>query len=113
MEGDVIESFAHPGYRPLEARLGIKVHLLPEGKNTDGIFHIQQVNSYHSRLKRWMRRFNCVATKYLPDYLYWFKWLELAKGTSEEKSERLIVESNYHLEKVLWKDFKKFIPQFM
>lgn len=30
-----------------------------------GIYHIQNVNSYHSRLKRWIDRFNGVATKYL------------------------------------------------
>jgi hypothetical protein len=30
-----------------------------------GIYHIQNVNSYHSRLKSWMERFNGVVTKYL------------------------------------------------
>ncbi len=32
----------------------------------DGVFHIQNVNAYDSRLKNWMRRFHGVATKYLP-----------------------------------------------
>ena len=35
------------------------------------IFHIQNVNGYHSRLKSWMTRFNGVATKYLVNYLGW------------------------------------------
>ena len=35
------------------------------------IFHIQNVNGYHSRLKSWMTRFNGVATKYLGSYLGW------------------------------------------
>ncbi len=35
------------------------------------IFHIQNVNGYHHRLKSWMVRFNGVATKYLPNYLGW------------------------------------------
>jgi len=35
------------------------------------IFHIQNVNGYHSRLKTWMTRFNGVATKYLGSYLGW------------------------------------------
>lgn len=30
-----------------------------------GVYHIQNVNSYHSRLKKWMDRFNGVSTKYL------------------------------------------------
>ncbi len=37
----------------------------------DSIFHIQNVNGYHHRLKSWMVRFNGVATKYLPSYLGW------------------------------------------
>lgn len=32
----------------------------------DGIFHIQNVNAYGSRLKDRMRRFHGVATRYLP-----------------------------------------------
>ena len=30
---------------------------------------LQNVNAYDNRLKGWMRRFNGVATKYLPNYL--------------------------------------------
>ncbi|MHB1287567.1 MAG: IS1595 family transposase, partial [Leptospirales bacterium] len=33
-----------------------------------GIFHIQNVNAYHSRPKGWMERFHGVATRYLPNY---------------------------------------------
>ncbi len=42
----------------------------------DGVFHIQNVNAYTSRLKGWMRRFNGVATRYLPSYLGWRRMLE-------------------------------------
>ena len=41
-----------------------------------GVFHVQNVNAYHSRLKRWMARFNGVATKYLDSYLAWFRELD-------------------------------------
>lgn len=30
------------------------------------------MNAYHSRLKRWIRPFNGVSSKYLPNYLVWF-----------------------------------------
>jgi transposase-like protein len=40
------------------------------------VFHIQNVNAYHSRLKGWMRRFRGVATSYLPNYLGWRRMLE-------------------------------------
>jgi IS1 family transposase len=54
-----------------------------------GIYHIQNVNSYHSRLKRWMDRFNGVATKYLEHYLAWFRYpdsKEYENTTSNKKN---------------------------
>ncbi|MGE5599373.1 MAG: hypothetical protein ACM3XS_08335, partial [Bacteroidota bacterium] len=54
-----------------------------------GIYHIQSVNSYHSRLKTWVRRFNGVATKYLLNYLIWHEHLDetrkLQRGMGEQK----------------------------
>lgn len=41
-----------------------------------GLYHIQNVNNYHRRLKGWIQRFNGVATKYLNNYLTWFQTLE-------------------------------------
>ena len=46
-----------------------------------GIFHIQNVNAYHSRLKSWMHRFHGVATRYLPNYLGWRRFLEVPSAT--------------------------------
>jgi transposase-like protein/IS1 family transposase len=57
-----------------------------------GIYHIQNVNNYHSRLKTWVRRFNGVATKYLENYLAWFRFLDM-KGherTREVKKDFLV-----------------------
>lgn len=41
-----------------------------------GVYHVQNVNAYDSRLKQWMGRFHGVATKYLVNYLGWRRWLE-------------------------------------
>lgn len=46
---------------------------LSAGERVKGIYHIQNVNNYDSRLKGWMRRFNGVATKYLDSYLGWYR----------------------------------------
>ncbi len=51
-----------------------------------GIYHIQNVNSYHSRLKRWIKRFNEVASKYLEHYLAWFRFLEIEGFTGSVKN---------------------------
>jgi len=44
-----------------------------KGEYTWGIYHIQNVNAYTSRLKGWMRKFNGVATKNLGTYLGWHR----------------------------------------
>lgn len=58
--------------------LGVEHHAITvsAGQHTDGAWHIQNVNNYHSRLKTWLRRFNGVATSYLPNYLGWFRTLD-------------------------------------
>lgn len=40
------------------------------------VLHIQNVNGYTSRFKKWLARFNGVATKYLQNYLGWCRKLE-------------------------------------
>jgi transposase-like protein len=46
-------------------------------------FHIQNVNSYHSRLHGWMERFHGVATKYLDNYLSWYRFFESSDNPNE------------------------------
>jgi transposase-like protein len=46
---------------------------LSAGERSWGVYHIQNVNNYDSRLKGWMRRFNGVATRYLDSYLGWHR----------------------------------------
>ena len=41
-----------------------------------GVYHIQNVNSYHSRMKKWLGRFNGVASKYMNNYLTWFNFID-------------------------------------
>ena len=53
------------------------------------VLHIQTVNSYISRFKKWMDRFNGVATKYLPNYLGWRRMLD--KSAAVLTPERCLV----------------------
>lgn len=51
-----------------------------EGERKRGSFHIQNVNSYHSRLKSWIiYGFHGVATKYLNHYIWWRHELEMKR----------------------------------
>lgn len=50
---------------------------LQQGKHVlNRAFHIQNVNTYDSRLKTWIRQFNGVATRYFDNYLGWDRLLE-------------------------------------
>ena len=51
---------------------------LHAGERVRGPWHIQNVNSYHGRLKSWIARFRGVATDYLENYLGWFRALDRA-----------------------------------
>ncbi len=48
---------------------------------TKGNLHIQNINSLHSRLKKWINAdFYGVSTKYLQNYLNWFRCKEKFKN---------------------------------
>jgi transposase-like protein len=71
----VLVSDGAGAYRAFADKAGIPhVQLnLSQGEHACGIYHVQNVNNYCSRLKGWMRRFNGVATKYLDSYLGWHR----------------------------------------
>lgn len=63
-------------------------------------FHVQNVNAYHSRLKGWLRRFNGVATRYLPNYLAWHRMLD-ALGPQARPMHLLRVAHGVHYQQCL------------
>lgn len=59
-------------HRPINLSAGIRV--------VAGVYHVQNVNAYDSRLKDWVRRFHGVATRYLDSYLGWFRAIDRTRG---------------------------------
>jgi hypothetical protein len=66
-------------YNPFCYEQNILHKVLSGHQVIDKTFHINTVNAYHSRLKNWHRRFHGTATKYLANYLGWFRALEVQK----------------------------------
>ena len=64
-------------HKRLNVSAGIKV--------LDKVFHIQNVNAYHSRLKEWLIRFHGVATKYLSHYLGWHRYMDTHEKLNENE----------------------------
>lgn len=54
----------------------------------EGIYHIQHVNSTHHRVKKWIdEKFWGVSTKYLQQYLNWFRLKEILKQSKQPAKE--------------------------
>ncbi|MCM3671979.1 IS1595 family transposase [Mesobacillus maritimus] len=67
------------GYKTYAKEKGLehyRINTKKTGYVIKGLYHIQNVNNYHGRLKQWIDRFKGVATKYLNHYLAWFQFLE-------------------------------------
>ena len=66
-----------------EEGITIETIIASKGEHVvEGVIHVQNVNAYISRLKRWMRSFNGVATKYLAHYIGWRRLLEIYDSES-------------------------------
>jgi transposase-like protein len=85
---------ANRGYRPYCKKKQIQLVQLKKDQRKHGIYHIQNVNSYHSGLKKWMRMFNGVASKYLDGYLAWFGFrVKKAETAMNTKMKDMVIEA--------------------
>lgn len=64
---------------------GIDLVQLKSGTSKKGIYHIQHVNNYHSRLKIFIDGFKGVSIKYLDNYLVWNNLVNYFKEDTFEK----------------------------
>lgn len=71
--------------------LGVEHHAvnLSAGIRVDGPWHVQNVNAFCSRLRDWMRRFKGVSSRYLDNYLGWFRALDRTPGFSPNPASLL------------------------
>ncbi|MES2760165.1 MAG: IS1595 family transposase [Pseudomonadota bacterium] len=83
----VLVTDGHAAYRSFArtARIAHRAVNLAAGVRVDGPLHVQNVNAYHSRFKQWLRHFNGVASRYLPNYLGW-RWAIDAKRISSPEA---------------------------
>lgn len=79
-------------------QLGVEHHAinLSAGIRVDGAWHIQNVNAYHSRLKTWVRKFNGVATRYLANYLGWFRTMDRESAAGLKPAQWLALAIGNH-----------------
>jgi hypothetical protein len=67
----------------------------------DKVYHIQHVNSYHSRLEDWInRKFKSVVTKYMNNYLSWIRFLEIACDMDKNTRKKTLLLTMFKSTKV-------------
>jgi transposase-like protein len=82
----VLCSDGHINYYWLTRKENIKHVELNASANErvkDKVFHIQNVNNYHGKLKYWIGRFRGVASKNLHKYIGWMRWFEQNKRSKQ------------------------------
>ena len=85
---------SHNAYKKFADGVPAELIQIERGQHKKGIYHINNINSMHSKIKTWIRPFNGVATKYLGHYMYWFNWCEKNRRVDcTEKDRRLILDS--------------------
>ena len=76
----------------------------------DGVYHVQHVNSLHNKLKKWLNdKFWGVSTKYLQQYLNWFRMKETLKGSAQPTIE---FAKKTVLDVKTWKRYKEIDPKY-
>jgi transposase-like protein len=81
-------------FKGAAARLSLPHHRLNSkrgGRVKYGVYHIQNVNAYHSRLKDWSRRFNGVSTRWLGHYLGWHRVLDALRRSGDSQSRKRLL----------------------
>ena len=113
-EASILCTDSHKSYMQFAEDMELEHKRIKRGKHKEDIYHIQHINSLHSNLKRWMNRFNGVATKYLENYMKSFKWIDTFSSEKESiqiKSFMLHSHIPYSYTKI--KEFKNRVPIFV
>lgn len=106
-EDSIFCTDSHKSYIRFANNMGIELHQIKRGKHKEGIYHIQHINAFHSKLKEWIYKFHGVSTKYLANYMYWFKWLEFFNTEKDTiKSKQLLIHAHSSHCDTKLRDFK-------
>ncbi|MGN1033696.1 MAG: IS1595 family transposase, partial [Intestinibacter sp.] len=68
-------------YKEVAKKLNLK--LMKVSKGSRFIYTAKNAFEYNTKLGNWLRNFKGVATKYLNNYLIWFKFLFISKKYKE------------------------------
>lgn len=113
-EGAIVATDDRKAYDSALAEVGAAVHRkVSSGDRSAGVINV--VNSLHSRLEAFLRRFGGVSARRLHHYLMWFKWQELAKrlGSREDRLALACSQTLGGVYSTTWREYwKQPYPEF-
>jgi len=90
-EKTILCSDSHLSYRGFAIDNSIEHHTVKPKSGVyikEGVYHVQHVNSMHNKLKKWINhQFWGVSSKYLQQYLNWFRAKEIIKQNQQPLSQ--------------------------
>lgn len=93
-EGAILCTDSHRAYPSFAKEHNLNHKQIKRGRHKEGIYHINHINALHSLYKSWIRGVKGVSTKFLVNYLYWFKWLQTFNSEKETvRSKNILVHS--------------------
>ena len=83
-------------YRAFAKHRGIRHEAinLRAGERARGAVHLNHVNGWHSRFKRWLARFNGVASRYLAHYSGWRRVLDVGSPATPHQLLKAAVKAD-------------------
>jgi transposase-like protein len=110
--GSILCTDEEPTFRAFCCKAKIaQITINSKAKNRiiDGIYHIQNVNAFHSRYKLWEARFKGIATKYTDNYLVWFNFLDKTSNLERcKRIKQLLFDSTSHTMKICGFNLSKY-----
>ncbi|WBW95889.1 IS1595 family transposase [Oceanirhabdus sp. W0125-5] len=86
-------------------------------------YHIENLMRIKREIGKWLASFNGVSSKYLTNYLYWYRWMkeknvynmcgDHCKGNDYKIAENLFIESHCKYTGMIIKEFKRRKPLFV
>jgi len=89
LEKSIICTDKEKSYIKFAKSLSLEHIRLEEFKSKKGVYHINNINSFHTRLKKFIDRFNGVSTKHLNNYLIWHS---LINENSSQNTESFTID---------------------
>lgn len=90
-ETSTICTDSNSAYRKFAKEMSADLVQIEKGKHKKGVYHINNINSYHNKYKKWFEKLYGVATKYVGNYSYWFNWSERSKSIEKSSRHRKIM----------------------